>query len=366
MTAISSPRLDAALEQAAVDRDHAIQVAACRHGVPVADAAVGPPDAVFPVFSVGKAVVALAVHLQALRGRLDLDAPVADHWPAYAAHGKQALTVRHVLSHRAGVPQAPPDITPEGLADREGLTAWLEGVTPLFEPGTANAYLPLTFGWILGEVVRRTDPAGRPLEVFVREELCEPLGVGGFWFGIPDEVGPRVATLSYPDRPPAPPPGAPVLAAAPAAVALAPEVFNRPDVHRAVVPAVGAIADARSLARLFAVYAGAGVVDGRRLVSESSIGDCLTPRPDFDEPDLTYGRRLPVGLGGVWIEAPGVVPAGTTEVLAHPGAGGSIAWAQLDRGLSVAIVHNRMFASVAEHPDHPFSAIADAVREMSQ
>ena len=362
----SSLRLDAELADHAAE-GRTLQVAAYLDGELIVNAASGPDDerAVYPVFSVGKGIVALAVHLQALRGRLELDAPVARYWPGYERNGKQAITIRQVLSHRAGVPQVPPGLTPERLGDWMWLVAGLQDVTPLYEPGTVNAYHPLTFGWILGEVVRRTDAAGRSLDVFVGEELCEPLGADAFWFGIPADVEARVARLSFPAPPPSPPAGAPLLAANPPAVTLGPEVFNRANVHRATVPAVGAISDARSLARLFAVYAGRGVLAGRRYADESAIADCLTPRPDFDGPDLTYGRRLPLGLGGVWIEAPGVVPAGHGAILAHPGAGGSIAWAELDAGLAVAICHDRMFASAAEHPDHPFSAIADAVREMA-
>jgi CubicO group peptidase (beta-lactamase class C family) len=364
---LSSPRLDGALAQALAGEGHTIQVAAFRRGELVADAWAGDgaQDAVYPVFATGKAIVALAVHLQAHRGLLELDAPVSRYWPQYAAHGKSAITIRHVLSHRAGVPQAPVGLTPERLDDWQWITERLTEVTPLFEPGTDNAYMPLTFGWILGELVRRTDGAGRTLDTFVREELCMPMGAESFWFGIPPEVEDRVAQLTYPDPPPPPMPGAPVLLAVPPAVALTPEVFNRPDVHRAVVPAVGAISDARSLARLFSVYGGAGEWEGRRWLLPEALRVCLLPRPDIDEPDMTYGRRLPVGLGGLWIEAPGVVARGGGPILAHPGAGGSVAWAELVRGLSVAIVHNRMFASTAEHPDHPFSEIADAIRALA-
>lgn len=365
MTAsLSSPRLDAALaEHAGAGRG--LQVAAMRDGTLIVDAATdsAAERVVFPVFSVGKGVVALAVHVLATRGQIDLDAPVARYWPAYDSNGKQAITVRHVLSHRAGVPQAPPGLTPERLGDREWLLAGIEAATPMYEPGTVNAYHSLTFGWILGELVRRADEYHRPFEDFVREELCEPLGADAFWFGIPANIEPRVAELTYPDPPPPPPEGAAILAAAPAEVSLGPAVFNRADVHRTVIPAVGAIADARSLARLFAVYAGRGVVADRRYVSDTSITHCLRPRPGGV--DQTYRRQIPLGLGGLWIEAPGVVPAGWSGVLAHPGAGGSVAWAELDTGLSVAICHNRMFASAAEHPDHPFSAIADAVRELA-
>lgn len=365
MIADESP-LDSALQRAVADRGGSLQVAAWRDGELVAEASVGAPaDAVYPVFSVGKAVVALAVHLQALRGRLELDAPIAVYWPEYAAAGKAAITVRHVLSHRAGVPQAPAGLTPELLGDQEWLAEQLAATTPLYEPGTTNAYMSLTFGWILAEVVRRTDPAHRPLDAFVREELCAPLGADAFWFGVPPEVETRVVELSFPEPPPSSPEGSPALAATPAAVALVPAVFNRPDVHAAGVPAVGAIADARSTAAMFGIYAGAGVAAGTRFASDTSIRDCLTPRPDFDLPDVTYGRRLPVGLGGVWIEAQGVVPQGQDRVLAHPGAGGSVAWAELDSGLSAAILGNRMFTTAAVYPDHPFAEIADAVRKLA-
>jgi CubicO group peptidase (beta-lactamase class C family) len=147
-------------------------------------------------------------------------------------------------------------------------------------------------------------------------------------------------------------------------VALGPEVFNRRDVQRGVVPAVGAVANARSVARFFALLAGGGELDGVRLLSEERVRSFLEPRPDFDSDDLMYGRRLPVGAGGLWLEAPGVTPdGGLGHVLCHPGVGGVIGWADLDTGLAVAICHDRMFGAVGEHP---FAAIGDAVRDTAQ
>src|SRR5262249_2602758 len=153
----------------------------------IVDARIGeaPADAVFPVFSVSKAVTALAVHLQAERGLLDVEAPIAAYWPEYAANGKERVTIRHVLSHRGGVPELPPDVTPERVADWDWMVARLAEAEPLFEPGTTNAYHSLSFGWLLGEVVCRTDPEGRPFARFVQEELCAPLRIESFWFGIP-------------------------------------------------------------------------------------------------------------------------------------------------------------------------------------
>jgi CubicO group peptidase (beta-lactamase class C family) len=322
--------------------ERGLQVAACLRGELVADAALGDPGAVYPVFSVGKAVVALAVHVQATRGHLDLDAPISSVWPEFAAAGKAAITPRQVLMHRAGVTHMPPSIGPEQLADWTAIADFIARSAPAFPPGT-NAYHPYTFGWILGELVRRTD--GRPFEEFVQEELCEPLGADAFWFGIPVGVEPRVAELTYPEPPPDPPPGATVRDAVPPAIALNPSVYNRPDVHRAVIPATGAIADARSLARLLGGFT--------VLLPEGYAATLTAPRPDGA--DQTYGMPLPVGTGGLWITTP-VAPG--RRVLAHPGAGSSVAWIELDTGLSVAICHDQLTAV----PPPEFAAIADAVR----
>lgn len=352
---VSTPQLDAALEHAVALGERSLQVAAYHGDELVVNAWIGEigEDAVFPVFSVSKAITALAVHVQCERGLVDLDAPMARYWPEFGIRGKQAITMRQVLSHRAGVPQMPTEVTPEMLGDWEWVTSRLAEQEPLFEPGTTNAYHSMSFGWLLGEVVRRTDPRGRSFSRFVEEELCAPLDVDSFWFGIPAQVEPRVVPLSFPDPPSPPPPTASL--AVPPAVALGPEVFNRADVHAACIPAVGAIADARSLARLVAPLA----TGGEPLLSAHRVRGLLEPRPDFELDDQTYGFRIPVGIGGLWIEAPGVLPAGDHRlVLGHPGVGGAIAWAELDTGLSAAICHDRMFAAVTEHP---FAAVGEAI-----
>jgi CubicO group peptidase (beta-lactamase class C family) len=302
------------------------------------------------------------VHLQAERGLLEYDAPIARYWPEYASNGKDAITLRQVLSHRAGVPQMPADVTPELLADWDWVTSRLASMQPFYAPGTTNAYHAMSFGWLLGEVVRRTDERGRPFGQFVQDEICAPLGVESFWLGIPPAAEPRLMALSFPEAPPAPPPDAPVLRAVPPQVTLGPEIFNRLDVLRGCLPAVGGVGDARSLARIFTVFAGGGAVGPLRVLSPERVEDMLVRRPDFDEPDITYGRRLPVGLGGLWLEAPGVTAPGTRRILCHPAAGGTLAWAELDRGLSIAICHDRMFGAPQTHP---FTAIADAVREVA-
>jgi CubicO group peptidase (beta-lactamase class C family) len=320
------------------------------------------PDTLFPIFSVAKAIVATSLHIQAERGLVDYRAPLAEYWPEYSRNGKGSITVRDVLSHRAGVPQMPEGATAATLVDWDAMIHGLEGVTPIAPPDTINSYHSLVFGWLIGEVVRRTDPEHRPFAQFVREEISEPLQLPNLYFGVAPELEHRVATLTFPDQPAAPAPDSLTAKAMPADLRLAPPLYNRSSIHHAVIPAVGAIADAYSVARFFAMVAGGGQLNGVRLLSEQRVRSLLEPRADFLEHDITYGRQMPVGTGGFWLRAPEVTPHGFDDhpILAHPGAGGTNAWAELDDDFSVAILHNRQFPGSVPFP---FGALGAAVRE---
>ena len=180
-----------------------LQVAAYHHGKLVIDAWGGLADpasgkavdgeTLFNVYSVTKAVAATAIHVLADRGLLEYGAPVARYWPEYAAKGKGGTTVRDVLTHRACVPQMPQGVTPERMCDWDWMASAIADLEPLAEPGTRTLYLSMTFGWILGELVRRVDPQHRSLGRFVREEIAAPLGIPDLWIGLPDDQVPRVA-----------------------------------------------------------------------------------------------------------------------------------------------------------------------------
>jgi CubicO group peptidase (beta-lactamase class C family) len=327
-------------------------------------------DTLFPVFSVTKAVTATALHIQAERGLVDYDTPIAHYWPEFGAQGKDKGTVRDALTHRIGIPQMPEGVTPEQMCDWEWMVQRLANTKPLFAPGTKSAYLAYTFGWIIGEVVRRTDPKKRPFGTFVQEEICAPLGIDNLWIGIPDAVEPRVAKLTNIPRPA---PGAPGLSpealipiAIPPQVGVIQKVFGRPDVRRACIPGAGGIMNARSAARFFAMLANGGELNGVRLLSEERVRSFSVPRTKRDEFDPVVWRVLNLGMGGFWLggdspSAPPVVGR-NPHTICHPGAGGSIGWADLDARLAVAICHNRMFdAPTAE--GNPFAPIGDAVRE---
>ncbi|MBI3329675.1 MAG: beta-lactamase family protein [Nitrospinae bacterium] len=357
-----------------------LQVAAYVDGEPVVDVWGGLADettgqkvngdTLFPVFSVTKAVTATALHIQAERGLVDYDTPIAHYWPEFGAQGKDKGTVRDALTHRIGIPQMPAGVTPELMCDWDWMVQRLADMKPLFEPGTRSAYLAYTFGWIIGEVVRRTDAKRRPFGTFVQEEICTPLGIDSLWIGIPDAVEPRVAKLTNIPRPspeaPGLPPEALIPIAIPLQVGVTQKVFGRSDVRRACIPGAGGIMNARSAARFFAMLANGGELGGVRLLSKERVRSFSVPRPNREEFDPVVWRVLNLGMGGFHLggESPPAPPVvgRNPYTICHPGAGGSIGWADPDARLAVAICHNRMFD--APTPEgNPLVPIGNAVRE---
>jgi CubicO group peptidase (beta-lactamase class C family) len=295
-------------------------------------------NTLFNVFSVTKAITATALHIQAERGLVSYDAPIAKYWPEFAAHGKGKATVRDGLMHRTGIPAMPAGVTPEQMADYDWMVKAIGDLKPVFEPGTTNAYHSYTWGWIISEVVRRTDPKKREFRQFVMDEISTPLGIKDLWLGLPAAAEPRVArmendqisvfdqtTLRGKSKP--------------TQVAGTQAVWGRSAVRRACIPGAGGIFNAPSCARFWAMIANGGQLDGVRLVSAERLQACLAPRPDTDKVDIGRGIVTRVGVGGYWLTADGVVGRG--RILCHPGLGASLGWADLDNRLAVAICHNR-------------------------
>lgn len=323
-------------------------------------------DTLFNVYSVTKAVAATALHILADRGQIDYEAPVSRYWPEYAAKGKERTTVRDVLTHRACIPQMPADMTPERLCDWAWMTQAIAELEPLAEPGTRTLYLSMTFGWIIGELVRRVDLKHRSLGRFVREEIAEPLGISDLWIGLPDAAVSRVAKQVN-AMVPVPAEYLPplFLASMPEAVALVPPVFERADVRRAEVAGVGGIFNARSEARFWAFLANGGELDGVRLLSRELVATFNTPRANSQEPDpVMFGFPIPITVGGFWFggDYPPVTCVQNPHAICHPGQGNSIGWADPDLNLAVAICHNKLFNPSTPEED-PLLPVAQAVRE---
>jgi CubicO group peptidase (beta-lactamase class C family) len=369
------PAVEAALAETLARGEIGVQVAAYADGelalegwAGLADLAGGRPvdaGSLFPVFSVTKAVTATALHIQAERGLIDYAAPMAAYWPEFGQNGKAAITVEQMLSHRSGVPQMPKGASPERLCDWDWMVREIAKLEPMFEPGTLNAYQSYSFGWLAGELVRRTDPAHRAFGDFVRQEIAEPLGIEDLWIGVPASALPRGAMLvsDIPERKPGTE-TAMSLAAKPDKGERDDVLYNRDDIRMACLPGGGAIANARSVARFFAMLAGGGELDGVRLLSKERLSYCVTPRDHAEEPDQVLyggGNVMPMSKGGFWLD--GTVFGGGPGVLCHAGLGGSAGFADLETGLAVSICHNRLFAGYSvKKPDHPLYPLGQAVR----
>jgi CubicO group peptidase (beta-lactamase class C family) len=374
----TDPRIEAALRECLAKGEIGVQVAAWVGSRQVlegwageADLETGRPvdgDTLFPVFSVTKAITATALHIQAERGLVDYDASVAQYWPEFAASGKGAITVEQILTHRSGVPQMPKGSAPERLCDWDWITGELAGLEPMVEPGTVNAYQSYSFGWLVGEIVRRTDPARRDFGRFVREEIAEPLGISDLWIGVPQTELRRGAMLlsEIPERK--------QKAETALSIAAKPDrgerddvLYNRDDIRMACLPGGGAVTNARSVARFFAMLANGGELDGVRLLSADRLQYCTAPRPDAQAPDqVLYGGNtvMPMGKGGFWLD--GTVMGGGPGVLCHAGLGGSCGFADLETGLSVSICHNRLFGGFSvKSPDHPLYSLGQAIRAVA-
>ena len=327
-------------------------------------------ETLFNVFSVTKAVTLVAVHIQAERGLVDYEAPVSRYWPEFGVKGKSKGTVRDALTHRLGVPFMPEGVTPEKMCDWDWMVRQIADMEPMFKDKPRSAYHAITLGWILGEIVRRTDPKQRDFGTFVQEEICEPLGISDLWIGIPDRVEARVAKLiDYSSLPPYRKPGSFGYRAQPDTVGTRAAVYGRADVRRACIAAAGGIFNARSGARFFSMLANSGELDGVRLLSEARVRSLGQPRWDPDEVDPIMMHVLQVGLGGLRVnDRPelrmSVASVGNNpHTIYHPGAGGSIAWADPDARLSAAIFHNHMFDTYVSAEHDPFVPIGEAIRK---
>lgn len=334
----------------------------------IADEKTGSPvtsDTLFPVFSVSKAITATALHIQAERGLVTYDAPISRYWPEFGCNGKESATVYDAITHRLGTPLMPVGVTPERMCDWNWMVAQIAEMHPLFAPGSASAYMSYTFGWIIGEIVQRSDPNQRSFSTFIQEELCQPLKISDLWFGIPDEVEPRIARLrnipSPPSGNPGIPPGALSPMAIPEAVGTTQEVFGRPDVRRACLPGAGAVMTAESMARFFALLAQGGELNGVRLLSERTVDRFSVPAPPVIY-DYTIGKPHLLSIGGYHIAGrPLMAPAGDSPTLfGFPGAGGAVGWADPVSRLAVGIAHNRMFSNFDEK--NPLAEIGMAIR----
>ncbi|MFF3457375.1 serine hydrolase domain-containing protein [Streptomyces sp. NPDC002730] len=348
--------------QTAIDRmvdsgaERGMQVAVYRHGELLVDAVAGvadpgtgrpvTPGTVFYNFSIGKAATSTVAHVLAERGAFGYDTPVAELWPEFAAHGKGGVTVRHVLTHSAGVPGVPADTSVEDLCDWESMCAAIADAELWWEPGTAVGYHAYTFGYIIGEIVRRV--TGKPISQVLQEVVTGPLGVADeLYFGMPVSEHGRLAQLEdeagSADTMAGLPEDLPMFKAGPLSLFPTAGLGNRSDILAADIPA-GGKTSARAMARLYAGLL--GDVPGVRLISPERLNEVTAVGAEGT--DRIFGNESSWGLG-YSIGLPGV--EGATSAFAMGGAGGSFAYGDTATGIAFAMTKNRLtmdFAAAIE------------------
>jgi CubicO group peptidase (beta-lactamase class C family) len=305
------------------------------------------------VFSTTKGVTAICAHKLAQEGALDIDAPVAKYWPEFAQNGKDDLPVSYLLSHRAGLAWLDGALTPDEVWAWDPVIAMLEAQVPAWKPGTEHGYHAVTYGYLVGEVIKRI--TGVSVGTYFRRELAEPLGLD-FWIGLPASEESRVATLVgglTPDTAEMDPdarafidsimgPETELGKALSMSGALSNDIFNTRDFHAAEVPAAGGIGEARAIAKLYAACV--GTVDGIRVLTPEQVK--LATVQQTEGPNrVIMGLDLQFGLG--FFVPSSIVNVGGPNSFGHFGAGGSVGWADPDAEFAFGYVMNKMGLGLA-------------------
>lgn len=315
-------------------------------------------DTLAHVYSTTKGMTSLCAHLLVQSGVLDLDTPVARYWPEFAREGKADIPVRWLLSHRSGLIAPGEPLGRGAVLDREKVIEALAATRPWWRPGTAQAYHAVTFGFLVGEVVRRV--TGVSLGTFLRTEVTEPLGADVF-VGTPESEHGRCADIAPPltaagapprrpfgDAPDPPVGGLDDHPMAPVTLALRYLPLgdvNDPAYRAAEIPAANGHATARGIA---AVY---GELACGRLLSPETVDRLRTPQSGPDEPDLMLAAGTPLARSWQWGVGYMLNQFGQAgpnpRAFGHGGVGGSYAFADPENGVGYAYTMNRMGAGTS-------------------
>ena len=307
------------------------------------------------VYSTTKGLTAFCAHRLVEEGRLDLDAPVASYWPEFGAAGKESMPVRWLLSHRAGMAAIRRPITLEEMYDWDTVTSALAEQEPWWTPGERHGYHAITYGWLVGEVIRRID--GRSIGRYWWDEFAAPLGLDAH-IGTGPEFDGRITTLI--DAPPDPDaPDMIEMFGGPDTVGAA--AFSNPPLlaesganvtstrawRAAEIPAANGQATARSLARIYGAAASGGSIDGIHVINSDTLDNALIEQSYG--PDAVLQMETRFGLG--WMLTSEFMPLGPNpRAFGHPGAGGSLGYADLDASIGFGYTMNQMQNNLSGDP----------------
>ena len=326
-------------------------------------------DTIANTYSTTKGMTALVAHRLVEQGKIDLDAPVANYWPEFAAAGKQEVPVRWLLSHQVGLPAVRETLPSETLYDWDAMCAALAATEPWWTPGTKHGYHPVTYGFLVGEVIRRA--SGKTVGELFRQDVAEPLGAD-FHIGLPESEHGRVSDMIGSIAPPKTDAktesGKPAIRikgpmadfmrdmADPSTMVGA--AFNNPRIRsgahntkewrNAEIPAANGHGNARALARIYGALACGGEVDGIRLLDPESITRARTEQ--VSGPDATLAS-MPMRYGLGYMLRSDFMPLSPNEsAFGHPGAGGSIGMADPETGVGFGFVMNKMSQGLVGGP----------------
>jgi CubicO group peptidase (beta-lactamase class C family) len=324
------------------------------------------------VASTTKGMVAICTHLLVERGLLDLDAPVARYWPEFAQAGKADLPVRWLLSHRAGLPAVRRDMPLQSLFDWHAYPSVLAATEPWWEPGTQHGYHALTFGYLVGEVIRRV--SGTSVGQLFRAEVAGPL-TADFFIGVPESEDHRAAEI-LPDPPPLPGDTTFRDTIMRNPTSMAGRTFLNPPRGAAVtgsrawraaeIPSANGHTTARALARIYGALAEGGTLDGVRLLHPATIEAAIVEQSCGPDAVVNHSRfglgfmlPLPEHFRGAGI---GLQPFGPNpRAFGHWGGGGSVGFADLDGRVGFGYVMNQYKTGTPRNPDLRWPVLVEAV-----
>jgi CubicO group peptidase (beta-lactamase class C family) len=301
-------------------------------------------DILTPIHSTTKAVAAIMVARLVGQGKLSYSQRVAEIWPEFAQGGKGALTVEQVLSHQAGLVSLPPPLAPTDWFDWDAVCARLAAMAPLWPPGTASGYHPVTFGNLAGEIFRRID--GRTVGTALREDVAAPLGLD-LWIGLPDSEHHRCSVMRRPPAAPALGPVDDLKRMAFLTRGASPGGMGEAAWRRAEFPAANGHATAPALALLMAALANDGEIAGRRVLAQGVAAQASRQR--IVGRDLVLPYVISWAGGFMRNQDLGIYGPGF-ETFGHSGWGGSCAFADPELGVSGAYVMNRQSAELIGDP----------------
>lgn len=295
------------------------------------------PETPFVSLSASKAVTAMVIHLLDQRNLIRLDDPVCEYIPAFAAHGKQWITIRHVLTHRAGIPNLPAEVMDlDRLDDLDLVLDILCDTTPVWRAGTRLAYHAVIGGFILGELVRRV--TGMDIRAFFDEEIRRPLGFRWMGYGVaPDEVG-QIARNYQTGPSPIPPFSNLFHRALGLGYRDAVAMSNDPRFLTAIVPAANVVGTANEFSRFFQLLVNGGELDGVRVFEPRTVRRA-TAEQSYLEFDFTLGLPFRYGmgfmLGAEWFSLYG---PDTLHAYGHIGFTNIVCWADPERRIAAALM----------------------------